>query len=336
MARIAVIGAGRMGYRFLDAIRASGNEIAMIFDPLETPFAVTSDPELARLHTRNLDDVVFGKADVTVICTTADAHVDLACKLVHAGKKRIIVEKPLSQSLSDAEDLQALARRTGARIIVNHGRRYCENTKTLKSLDSSPDMGSLRCIVIKIGGGSFGCTGTHWIDLCNNLFRQMPEKVFAVMSHKTPDNNRGSEFFDPGGTAILCYADGKRAIIDLGDDVGIVAGADFIFERGVVSWKTEGGEWSCLHRRSEDREKPLTFYGLPLVAGDFDSVPPSLIDYAVATIRDALSDEPATSEIDNAVQTMEVYAAVRWSASEGRPVTFPLEAEAKQQVYRIP
>lgn len=336
MAGIALVGAGRMGYRFSQAIRKANHEIAAIFDPAEVPFAVASEPGLAPLLTHDFQALLSCDAEAVAICTTADSHVALARDLMKAGKKRLIIEKPLSQSLADAEALSELAQTSGARIIVNHGRRYCNNTRNLKALNGGPDTGELRSIVIKMGGGSLGCVGTHWIDLCNNLMGGKPAQVFGSLSVRTPDNNRGPQFFDPGGTVILFYANGKRAIIDLGDDVGIVGGADFIFERGIVSWQTEGGNWSYMHRRPEDSGKPLTFYGIPLVADEFHSVPPDLVDYAAAAIHDAFADVNPESGIDRAVETMEVYAAIRWSASKGCPVTLPLEAAAKEAIYQIP
>jgi predicted dehydrogenase len=325
-----------MGYRFSQAIRKSGNDIATIFDLSEAPYALICEPQLAPLHVRDLKAVLASDADAVAICTTADSHVPIARDLIEAGFKRLIIEKPLSQSLADAQTLAELATSAQARIVVNHGRRYCHNTHQLKAIDGSPDAGALRSVVIKMGGGSLGCVGTHWIDLCNNLLGGKPERIFASLSPMTPDNNRGAQFFDPGGTAILFYTEGRRAIIDMGDDVGIVGGADFIFERGIVSWKSESETWSYLHRRAEDRDKPLTLYGLPLAASEFHSIPPNLVDYAAAAIHDLLSDEPVECGIDKAVETMEAFAAIRWSATIGCPVTLPLGEAAKNEIYRIP
>ncbi|MEO0030557.1 MAG: hypothetical protein RIS94_315 [Pseudomonadota bacterium] len=336
MARIALIGAGRMGFRFLQAIRKAGHEVAVIYDLAETPFAVSSDPQLARLHVRDLAAVAASGADATAICTTADSHVPLARQLIAMGQRRLIIEKPLSQSVADAEALAALAQAQGVRIVVNHGRRYCANTERLKALDGGEDTGRLRSVVIKMGGGALGCVGTHWIDLCNNLLGGVPQQVFARLSPETPGNNRGAQFFDPGGSALLFYAGGRRAILDLGDDVGIVGGADFIFERGMVSWTSEGGAWTYAHRREEDRARPLTLYGLPLVAGAFDAVPPDLIDYAAAAVNDAFATGEVRSGIDLAVETMTTFAAIRRSAALGLPVCLPLDDAAKTEIYRIP
>lgn len=336
MAKIVLIGAGRMGHRFSQAIRKSGHELAMIFDPSETPWAVENEPELAAVHTRSFDDVLASDAKAYAICTTADHHVSTATALIEAGKKRLIIEKPLSQSVQEGEVLRALADAHGARIIVNHGRRYSANTQAIKDLEGDPRTGALRSVVIKMGGGSFGCVGTHWIDLCNNLLGGVPKQVFGVLSEDTPPDNRGAKFFDPGGTAVLVYPGGKRAIIDLGDDIGIVASTEFIFEKGIVAWTTEGGTWTFRHRRPEDQDKSLTLYGLPLVDAPFETTPPDLIAYAIATIADVFASEPTQSGMDQAIETMEVFAAIRYSAREERAVTLPLPDEEKQVIYAIP
>ena len=336
MAKIVLIGAGRMGHRFSQAIRQSGHELAIVFDPSETPWAVQVEPELAGVHSHNFDDVLQSDAEVYCICTTADHHVPTAKQLVAAGKKRIIIEKPVSQSVAEGQELHDLAQEHGARIIVNHGRRYCVNTAAVKALDGDLRIGALRSIIIKMGGGSLGCVGTHWIDLCNNLLGGVPEKVFGTLSAHTPPDNRGDKFFDPGGTAVLVYADGKRGIIDIGDDIGIVASTEFIFERGIISWTTEGGIWSLRRRNAEDNEKPLTLYGIPLESIPFETTPPDLITYAIAAINDALSNAPTNSGITEALETMEVFAAIRFSARTEQVVTLPIPDEEKQVTYAIP
>lgn len=336
MARIALIGAGRMGHRFSQAIRRAGHDLVMIFDPDAQPFAIQAEPALALLHTTDFDRVLAIDANIFVICTTANHHIPIALALIAAGHKRLIVEKPLSQSADDAERLRAEARQQGARVIVNHGRRYCPNTAALKALDGSAAAGALRSVAIRMGGGALGCVGTHWIDLCNNLLGGVPDRIYAEISDAAPANNRGAQFDDPGGIVLMHYPGGKRATLDMGDDVGIVVGADFIFERGLVTWHSESAAWAYRHRRLEDTEKPLALYGLPLVTAPFPMAPPDLIAYAMATINDAQADGPIISGLDEACATMEVYSAIRASGRDGTPVRLPLSQADKTIRYAIP
>ena len=78
MVKMVLIGAGRMGHRFSQAIRQSGHDLNMIFDPSEMPWAVQQEADLAKIHTRNFNDVITSSAEVYVICTTADHHVRIA------------------------------------------------------------------------------------------------------------------------------------------------------------------------------------------------------------------------------------------------------------------
>lgn len=336
MARVVLIGGGRMGHRFSQAIRKAGHDLVSLFDPGARPFAVESEPELARIHETDFDAVLSSDADVYVICTTADHHVPLATALIEAGKRRLIIEKPLSQSAEDAERLRRMARARGVRVVVNHGRRYCPNTASLKALDGGGDTGALRSVAIRMGGGALGCVGTHWIDLCNNLMGGVPDAVFAQLSALTPSNSRGTQFVDPGGVALLSYAGGRRAVLDMGDDVGIVVGADFIYERGVVSWQFEGGRWSFRHRQAEDAERPLSLYGLPLVDAPFETVAPDLIAYAISALDDVLGEGPVISGLDQACDTMEVFAAIRASDRRDEMVRLPLGDQDRAEIYPIP
>lgn len=335
-ARIAVAGIGRMGHRFVQAIRRRGYEIGALFDPAEAPFAITAESDLAAHHVRDLDAFLEAPADAVVVATTADRHIPMLEALIAAGHRRIVVEKPFAQSHAAALEARHLAESVGARVVVNHGRRYCANTARLAALDGSPTTGRLRAVFIRVGGGALGCVGTHWIDLCDNLMGGVPQSAYCMLSRETPPNNRGTSFDDPGGTAILSYSDGRRAVIDAGDDIGIVAGAEFVFERAQVSWQTEGGRWIFRTRRDEDVEKSLTLYGLPLIERDFPTVPPDIVEYAASTIDDVLASAPTVSGIDRAVETMEVFAAMRWSARIGAPVALPIAAGASGAHYPIP
>ncbi|OUD10474.1 hypothetical protein BVC71_02965 [Marivivens niveibacter] len=336
MTTVVLIGGGRMGHRFSQAIREAGHKLSMLFDPSEKPFAVETEAALADVHERDFENVLSSDADCFVICTTADLHVPIVQQLIEAGKKRIVVEKPLSQSAKDAIELRELATQNGVRMIVNHGRRYCANIQMLKEMDGSPELGSLRSVIVKVGGGSLGCVGTHWIDMCNNLMGGMPKSVYAELSDETPSNTRGTKFDDPGGVVLMRYDGGRRAVIEAGDDVGIVIGTDFIFERGVVNWVAEGGVWTLRCRRAEDREKPLFLYGLPLEQSDLEITPPNLISYAKAVLADAFSSETPISGLDQACDTMNVYAGLRASAANRTPVTFPLGDDDVSAHYPIP
>jgi predicted dehydrogenase len=328
-----------MGERHVQAIRRLGATVAATLDPADAPYGVAVHPELADVHHK--DEATFFKAlerfgvDALVVATTADRHEDLLARGLAAGVRRFMIEKPVCQSHAGVLRMAEASAAASARVVVNHGRRYCPNTARLKSLAGSDEAGDLRSIAIRMGGGSLGCVGTHWFDLCNNLMRSTPLSVHAFTTEPA-SNPRGGRFRDPGGIVTLRYPGNRRAVVDMGDDVGIVAGASFVYERAEVAWTSEGGPWTFRARKVEDRVKPLSAYGIPLYPLPFESTPPDIVGYAASAIADALADGPVISGLVEAEATMAVFAATMASADRGIVVGLPLDPDASAAIYPIP
>lgn len=323
MARIAISGLGRMGARHIEAVMKSNHQLAWLHDPFENPFALT--PELKPLHVREMGEVV----DVLIIATTADLHYPLAKQAILHGFKRIIIEKPVTQSHAQAVKLAALAHQHKVRLIVNHGRRYDENYQHLKTL------GDLRSINLRFGGGGLGCVGTHWLDLCNFLFESLPISVNAALT-PTNHNQRGTRFEDAGGSVHLLYPNHKRAFIEIGDDIGFIGGANFCFEKSQISWQREDETWEYATRHTQDLGKPNALYGLPLARETWVSTPPNPVTYAIAAINDALSDKPPLSGIGQAIDTMAVFAAAKASHTQQKRISLPLTLTQSRKTFAIP
>lgn len=71
--------------------------------------------------------------DLIVIPTPNDTHFPLAKVALEAGK-HVVVDKPFTVTLSQARELDALARSTGRVLSVFHNRRWDSDFLTLKAL----------------------------------------------------------------------------------------------------------------------------------------------------------------------------------------------------------
>lgn len=106
--RILVIGVGSIGERHTRCFQQTGRAevgICEINDDLRDAIAERYEIEQAF---STLEDVPLAKFDAAVICTPAQLHIPLAVKLVEAGL-HLLIEKPLSTTLTGVEELQALA-----------------------------------------------------------------------------------------------------------------------------------------------------------------------------------------------------------------------------------
>lgn len=72
------------------------------------------------------------KTDFVVIATAASTHFALAEKALHAGK-HVLVEKPVTLTLSETEALLVLAKKVNRRIFVDHTLLFSERYQSFKA-----------------------------------------------------------------------------------------------------------------------------------------------------------------------------------------------------------
>jgi predicted dehydrogenase len=327
-----------MGSRYLDVAEHLGLDVVAAMDPDPDAYALRERPSLSMLATSDRGEFWNTPMDIVAIASTATSHLGYLEDGLRNGVRRLVVEKPLCDSVAKGEAAVESVRRAGARVVVNHGRRYSPNVATLSALDRSPEMGSLRAVDISIGASGLGCVGTHFFDLCNQLFGGPPLRVAAIdSSARTPPNPRGGEFFDPGGCALLEYSDGRRATIDTSDDCGVPLLIEYRFTYGRVIVTDESENWMIQRRTADARELPLSRYVAHQETCPFPNFKQfGLHDMVKASLQDALGDGLPVSGIAEALEAVRVFAAIRTAARTGTVVDLPLSDEEKERAYPIP
>lgn len=332
---LGVLGCGRMGERIILAARELGIDVVALYDRSADAWALKNDPSLATVFTDDVEAFWAKSPQAVAIATHGPSHIPLLLDGIERGVRRFLVEKPLGVSVDEARRAMAVADAANARVIVNHGRRYCDVYDQLSALDGSEETGRLASAVLTLGAAGLGCMGTHFFDLFNRVFGP-PVSLFATVTQPTVTNPRGVEFDDPGGTALVTYAGGRRVLIDMGDDVGVPGRMEFVYERGRVVIDDELSPWRVLSRAEADRSAPVTRYGLPLQARTMDDFTPCGIMYATSrAIEDVFAEGPSPSGMPVGAAALEVFAAIRWSAATGAPVSWPLSPAATAATYPI-
>lgn len=119
--RIAVIGAGHWGPNLIRSFHThQTSEVAWVIDrdPQRLELTRARYPEV-RLGTDPADAFEDPAVDAVVIATPTVTHYPLALAALQAGK-HVLVEKPISARLAEAEALCALADRLGRILMVGH------------------------------------------------------------------------------------------------------------------------------------------------------------------------------------------------------------------------
>jgi predicted dehydrogenase len=96
--------------------------------------------------TGDLDDLLDDPAlDAVVLATPVPTHAALAVRVLEAGK-HCFVEKPLAQSVADAERALEAARAAGRVLMVGHLLQYHPGVNKLKEIAASGELGTIHYI----------------------------------------------------------------------------------------------------------------------------------------------------------------------------------------------
>ncbi len=95
--------------------------------------------------TTHLEDIFRSDVDAIVIATPVSTHFQLAREALLHGK-HVLVEKPLTASVTEAEELVELAQEQQRVLMVGHTFEYNPAVNELRKLVQSGELGKIYCI----------------------------------------------------------------------------------------------------------------------------------------------------------------------------------------------
>tara|TARA_B100000963_G_scaffold14490_2_gene11122 strand:- start:1545 stop:2543 length:999 start_codon:yes stop_codon:yes gene_type:complete len=123
MLRIGIIGAGHLGKIHLKLL-------LQLKDKFEVIGFYDTDKENAKIVNRSFRvksfksiELLIKEVDVIDIVSPTISHFDCASLAIRSNK-HVFIEKPLAQSLSEAENLMKLSREAGVKVQVGHVERF--------------------------------------------------------------------------------------------------------------------------------------------------------------------------------------------------------------------
>ncbi|KAK1813840.1 hypothetical protein LTR12_011748 [Friedmanniomyces endolithicus] len=165
--------------------------------------------------------------DVVVITSIPETHHSM-CKAALEAGKHVIVEKPFVPSLAEANDLLAIAQKSGELLTVYQNRRWDSDFLTLRHVLASGSLGDIVEFETHYdryrpdapadtwktrdtpGHGSIFELGTHTIDQVYQLFG-LPLKVTGFITTQRRYPREGSAH--DSHTLILQYMDGLMVTV---------------------------------------------------------------------------------------------------------------------------
>lgn len=155
-----VVGAGSIGRRHLSNLKQLGVSKLSACDPNPDRLAYVSE----HFQAESFADIEAGlKAgpDIVLICTPPRRHANQALQAIRAGA-HVFVEKPVSDSMDDLDELLAEEQKSGLAVQVGYNLRFHPPIQKLKELVESEAVG--RILWGRVEAGSYLPDWRPWQD----------------------------------------------------------------------------------------------------------------------------------------------------------------------------
>ncbi len=242
--KIALIGAGRMAQTHARALRAVPElELITICDPalknaarLAEPLGVTVKP-----FDEALDDP---ELEAVIITAPTPTHAALIQQAAKAGK-HIFVEKPLTATLTETEDVVRAIQKAGVQCQVGFQRRFDPAYAEAKRAVTAGELGQLMSFrgvsrdpsppplgFLKSSGGLMLDLGVHDLDTMRFLVGEVAEVYAAGSVQKMPELAEYGLF--DSAVATIRFENGALGTLELGlhTAYGYEIRAEVLGERG--------------------------------------------------------------------------------------------------------
>ncbi len=189
MVQLAVIGAGLWGPNLVrklhEGARSTLRWVADV-DPARLEWLGSAFPDVQR--TSSVDQVLADPAvEAVAIATPTSTHFELASAALRAGK-HVLVEKPITADVAQAEALVALARERGLVLMVGHVFMFNPAVRAIRALVRDGELGEVHYVSmvrtnqgpVRQDVGAAWDLASHDVSITNWWFAGKPLSVSAT------------------------------------------------------------------------------------------------------------------------------------------------------------
>lgn len=295
MLKYAIIGCGRIAVKHLEAAKKSGYQLVALCDI--SPNVIMS---FTAMNNINVEDISIFTAvdtmiktvalDVVAIATPSGSHYEIAKKCINKGI-HVIIEKPITLSLKEADELIELCEQKSIMATVCHQNRFNPSVQEVKKAIDRGDINKMlyACAHVRwcrdndyynnaswrgtwnYDGGALMNQGIHNADILRWLCGGIVKEVFAYIDRLNHDNIEVEDV----ALALIQFGNGSYGTIEattdifpenleetlylFGNEATIKLGGKSI--NTIETWKVKSDERDVGLIRSECSEYPNNIYG---------------------------------------------------------------------------
>lgn len=186
--RVGIIGLGYWGPKLARNLGSlDGVSLTMAADLRPERFTDLKAICPDAVATTDYRDLLNGSVDAVVIATPVCTHYRLAKEALLAGK-HVLVEKPMAESMVQAEELVAIARQRDLRLMVGHTFLYNPAVQTVRRVIQSGELGDIYYLnatranlgLLQPDINVMWDLAPHDLSIFNFILNEDPVKVSAI------------------------------------------------------------------------------------------------------------------------------------------------------------
>jgi predicted dehydrogenase len=187
--RLGVVGLGYWGPNLARNFdRLPGCELVWLCDGSEEARERWAPSFPSARAASDLDELLSDESlDAVVVATPVVTHAELARRVLAAGK-HCFVEKPMAQSVEDAEAVVEAARESGRVLMVGHLLEYHPGVEKLKALLDDGELGDVRYVYsnrlnlgqLRRDENALWSLGAHDVSVLLHLAGEEPYECRAI------------------------------------------------------------------------------------------------------------------------------------------------------------
>ena len=321
--RVGIVGLGRAGRYHLERLSLRDDFRVVALHDTDSTALRNCNEFPARQHGVWSSFLADSVLEAVLIATPPATHFQAAVDVLEAGRD-VLIESPLCLRVAEADELLAVASRTGRRLSVLHTHRWDDDFRSAKAMIAEGKLGQVLAAKWNIwqfnprpeslgwqvrsasnwqhdsaaGGGVLWTFGAHYFDQLLQLVGMEPVSVFARWL-----GDRSRSEADDSFLAVVTFANGAVGEIE-------VHHSSFAPQR--TGWMVNGtdGAYSNFTHFSATPEGEVVDIGetpLPTAWDEYYA--------AVAKYLRGSDDNPVTG--DQARQVIALVEATRRSAETG-------------------
>jgi len=204
MLRVGVVGCGGIGLRHSKAYQSHANaELICVCDIIKEKADARAHALGIRAYYSVQEMLESEELDAVGVITADHLHFKPTMEALEAGK-HVLVEKPLSLDISEAEQMVEKAKEKGVYLAIDYNRRYSKAYLRAKQLVDEGAVGNVAYVMMKLaqGGPASSAKGkyyllfeleTHAIDLMRHFGGEITEVCSTMATPRAEQANPNEE-----------------------------------------------------------------------------------------------------------------------------------------------